>query len=376
MCLLDRLLYPPRPVHVYAVEHGKGGGMSVSRGTMHAIQFLRFVAASLVVTYHAHLALDTSWPGSSSALENYLFRLGAVGVHIFFVISGYIMYLTTFGQDDRPYNARSFLMRRLLRIFPIYWIFVALYLLGDVLLGEQRSLDAGTLGRALLLWPGDASAIIGPAWTLSFELYFYAVFGVTMLAGARRGVWALTAFFVGSIAAGLVFGRGSIVTDSLLLEFLAGVWIGRVTRQTTLPRWAGHATLATAAVGYLAGLALGYERGPSAIMWGVPSALLVAGAVLIERAGGGAGIRRASVLGDSSYSLYLCHILLISIAVAASRGLGIRPPLLLATGAITVACILFAHLFYLAAERPLQKGLHRLTRSRAAAASPRAAHQR
>ena len=65
-------------------------------------------------------------------------------------------------------------------------------------------------------------------------------------------------------------------------------------------------------VGYAAGFAFGFSRLPSLLTWGVPSALLVGGLVLIESNGQlPSFIRRWSFLGDSSYSLYLLHVLLI-----------------------------------------------------------------
>ena len=226
--------------------------MSVSRGTVHTIQFLRFVAATLVVLFHAHLGITTRVTGVPSATETYLFGFGGVGVHIFFVISGYIMYLTNAARPQH-FSARRFYVRRLIRIYPIYWVFVALYLLVGVALASAPSMSWSQFAGALLLWPGDAPRVIGPAWTLSFELYFYFAFGLAMVLGARRGVWALTAAFLISVAVGLVVRPASAVvamaTSTLLLEFVAGVWIARLTTDRPLPRLVGWAMLALGSAG-------------------------------------------------------------------------------------------------------------------------------
>lgn len=336
--------------------------MSISRGTVHSIQFLRFVAATLVVVFHAHLALSTRLLGSGTTTDAYLFGFGASGVHIFFVISGYIMYLTNFGREGR-FAPGQFLVRRLIRIYPVYWIFALLYVVAHLALGSAYAIVPPQWIGALLLWPADAPLIIGPSWTLSYELYFYLVFGLIMVAGAWRGSIALTLIFALSVAIGLVLRPAdplpALMTNALLLEFVAGVWIARLTLDRRWPRRLGWVAAFTAVAGFGAGLAYGYDRLPSALAWGAPSALLVLGFVVLERSGGVPGTRRASVLGDSSYALYLCHILLIDLAIAGLRLADARPAMAIVLPAVTLGCIVFAHLFHLIVERPLMRVLHR-----------------
>ena len=212
--------------------------------TIHSIQLLRSVAATLVVLFHAQQAFATRVSPALFHHEGYLFGFGAVGVHIFFVISGFIMVLTSC-QPDRPYNAGRFFRRRFLRIYPIYWL--------------------------------CALAYVG----------VHAVIGI-----------------------------------SLLLEFLAGAAVGWLALAGRLPvRWGAALTGAGVAL-FVAGIALGYERLPSAISWGIPSAVLVLGLVTWEAARGASpAVRRLGKLGDSSYVLYLIHILVITLAVAISHAL-------------------------------------------------------
>lgn len=342
--------------------------MSVSRGTVHSIQFLRFVAATLVVLFHAHLGVTTRVIGGVAPAEAYLFGFGKVGVHIFFVISGYIMYLTNVARPE-PFSAPRFFTRRLIRVYPIYWIFALAYLAVEIPLALAPALAPGQLVGALLLWPADAPLVIGPAWTLSFELYFYFAFGLAMMLGRRLGLWALTAAFLLSIVIGAATHPstplGALATSGLLLEFVAGVWIARVTSTVALPRMLGWLSLALALAGFAAGLAWGYDRLSTAIVWGVPSALLIAGAVILEqtaptRARAGP-IRRLSVLGDSSYSLYLGHLLLVTLATYLLAQAGVLPLPVPVAVAITLVAIGVAHGFYLIVERPLVRRLHRLT---------------
>jgi exopolysaccharide production protein ExoZ len=136
--------------------------------TFKSIQFLRFIAAFLVALSHAEYISRNHWP--RMPMGSYLFGFGACGVHIFFVISGFVMVYATFARSRAGIPASKFVWRRFVRIFPIYWIYAAVYLAA----GHQISLR-DTIGSLLLL-PGYSSLIIGQGWTLSFELYFYICF--------------------------------------------------------------------------------------------------------------------------------------------------------------------------------------------------------
>ncbi|MEY2952412.1 MAG: hypothetical protein RLZZ401_499, partial [Pseudomonadota bacterium] len=80
--------------------------------TIWTIQYLRGVAALLVVWHHA----GGQVPGISQFLPERGF--GVSGVDLFFVISGFIMVLTTEGKSVTPWQ---FLQRRLVRVVPLYW---------------------------------------------------------------------------------------------------------------------------------------------------------------------------------------------------------------------------------------------------------------
>lgn len=346
-----------------AVAEAEAEGRPSSGGmTLHSIQCMRFVAATVVVIYHAYISFVPAALAAPTVGAAYAFGFGKVGVHIFFVISGYIMYLTSFGRPGR-FRTGQFFLRRLVRIYPIYWIFVALYLAVTAMLGIMPLLSPTQFAGMLALAPASAPLVIGPAWTLSYEIYFYFVFGIIMILGALRGTIALTLVFVGSIAVGMVFHPANplaaMATNALLLEFCMGVWVARITTRHALPRGIGWAAVASALVLYGAGLAWGYDRAPSAIVWGVPSALLIAGMVVLEQTGRSGLMRRLSWLGDSSYVLYLCHILLITLVLALLRTMGLAVPLALLMIATTVGAIVFAALFHAAIERPLTALLHR-----------------
>ena len=152
-------------------------------GKIESIQFLRFVAATLVALFHSTLAIEKFFAGNLPPLFLRISNLGAAGVDIFFVISGFIMIITSFSDSREPFSPRRFLARRAIRIYPIYFIYSAFYLVFYDLFATGKDVSLLQVLGSLFLLPGFSSYIIGPGWTLSFEIYFYACFAVAMMFG-------------------------------------------------------------------------------------------------------------------------------------------------------------------------------------------------
>jgi exopolysaccharide production protein ExoZ len=192
-------------------------------------------------------------------------------------------------------------------------------------------------------------------------MFFYLCFGLAMTLSLTRGLLVLGAVFLGSIALGvLIPNKGpwlGLVTNPLLLEFLAGAAIGWLAHTGRLPlRWGTALTGAGIAL-FVGGIALGYDRLPTVISWGPPSAVLVLGLVTWEFArGASASVRRFGRLGDSSFVPYLIYMLVIALAVAISHALpadlAIAPAL--AALVIGLASVALAEAVHRHIERPMQ----------------------
>jgi exopolysaccharide production protein ExoZ len=335
---------------------------SSRKATIRSLQVLRFVAAFIVVVFHSYGAMAGHVPDPSDLLGR-AFGLGASGVHIFFVISGFVMVFTAYGGRT-IYGPRAFLERRVLRIYPIYWLLAFVYFGAHLLLGSPYSLSLPEIFGALILWPGQSSKIIGPGWTLSYEMYFYLCFAIALWLPKARAVPALTAFFVASIAVGALAHPQAaplmIMSDSLLLEFLAGCWIGRayLNGRQLGPRLAALSIAASLGL-FAAGVLFGYDRVPSVVSWGIPSVLLVSGALSLERHFANPVGGFFAGLGDSSYFLYLAHILLIHLIVV-ETGVAARvndPTAALLAPVIAIVVTALAALGYRLIERPMLKRL-------------------
>lgn len=286
--------------------------MQGSHGIIYSVQYLRGLAAMAVAL--AHISSHT---GLS-------FEIGSAGVDVFFVISGFIMWRITSSRTFRP---GEFLANRITRIAPPYALLtVAIYLMATYVPGAfpnmRTSLSHAVM--SLLFIPhidhfGTAFPQIAPGWTLNYEVFFYLVFAASLLASAGVRIWVCTGTLVILALVGLTTDSSIEAVDAytspLLLEFVAGLWLGVAWNRDWLPRatWGWAAVMAG-----LAGLAaweLRQGRQPldlRPLVWGVPATLIVGGLLTVERRAGMTHSRLALLLGNASFSIYLVNVFVVA----------------------------------------------------------------
>jgi exopolysaccharide production protein ExoZ len=282
------------------------------------IQILRGIAATLVVLHHS---LEQSLAVSPHILPNWAISFGASGVDIFFVISGFIIYSVTYGQESRAQeSAVGFLIKRFIRIFPLYWIclFVTLALWGSGVFYRNLSVDGNIFTCSLFLLPCD-KLIVYVSWTLVYELYFYYLFAITLwFRNARASILATTLIIVSGIGIGQILPEGAVkhfLTNPIALEFCFGLVIsyfihsrifrGAWVRYLWLP---GFILIAVAAM--LIENPHDRTNGPGNavrfLVWGLPAVLVTLS--FIKARFTGAAVNRILVpVGNASYSIYLTH---------------------------------------------------------------------
>ena len=285
--------------------------------TLHSIQFLRFVAAFLVVAFHSFKHIPDL--NLYSEVIGDLAKSGQVGVHIFFVISGFIMVYIAQGSYGSEGSIWKFLVHRFVRIFPIFWIVNLLFWVYTGLLLGLDDFDITLVVLSFSLLPDYGSMVLGPAWTLSYELYFYIIFAFTLFFNLRTSVILIGTFFFLSISLRFFIDTKiyplHVLTNSLLLEFVFGMLVGYfLIKGRVLNQWVCWVSLIVGTSTILfGGLTSLHEQYPTLLAWGVPSTLIVLGVVNLEKQGRLAFLRKLSWLGDSSYSLYLIHMLPIKL---------------------------------------------------------------
>ena len=316
-----------------------------------------------VVFFHGHQAAtaDTyQWLG-------YWFDMGAAGVHVFFVISGFVIMHTSYGSRSEGMPTGRFLLKRFVRIFPIYWICCVAYVAYHSLFGAGYDLPLGTWIGAIFLMPGDSSRIIGPGWTLSFELFFYLSFATILRLRALTAATLLTALFVTTIALQFVVrfpGPLRIAHNPLILEFVAGCWLAYFYDRIRFGSFGlGLAATCTGVLLFVAGALVDYRSIPLFIVWGIPSIFIVSGALMMEQTGKlSRSIERLGRLGDSSYALYLIHVLIISMALDAGLRNLVPLPTAQAIGVtlvLALVCGILAAMIFDFVEKPLLRWLRK-----------------
>jgi exopolysaccharide production protein ExoZ len=225
-------------------------------------------------------------------------RLGAAGVDLFFVISGFI--IATIGTNRSP---AEFLAARARRILPLWWIALVPWLF------FSKPDFAETLS-SFSLWPiygGQFHPPVLPVgWSLCFEAMFYVAFALAL---ATRWWVPLAVFAVCALIPHPGNELLGYLGSPMILEFLLGVMIAR------LPRFEapGIPLIALAIIALFLSPVAHFDHimGPTAALrvlsWGLPSAALVYGALCIERRFANKLFDLPVFIGDASYSIYLFH---------------------------------------------------------------------
>ncbi|WP_110402145.1 acyltransferase family protein [Sphaerotilus hippei] len=178
------------------------------------LQILRAVAAIMVVFDHS-LTILIKHPYAEYPLRDFAWFLGEQGVVIFFVISGFIMITTSWDVFQKRRAGFYFLKNRLFRIIPMYWIFTSLAVLltGFGLWNQPKVISVETVIKSFLLIPyleagsyaGPIRPILGPGWTLMYELFFYIIFAIGISFKKFYGI-----FFINFIILLLLFVFNSV----------------------------------------------------------------------------------------------------------------------------------------------------------------------
>lgn len=314
-------------VDIHAAGYGNGRNRQIV-----VIQWLRALAAFAVVAWHA----EGRWSGFTGAGAPVYTLTGQAGVDLFFVISGFVMWMTT---ADRPIGAMEFIKRRLTRIVPIYWFYTSLLVLGAVfapaafpnvdipfayVLKSYLFVPAVRPGTDFV-WP-----VLGQGWTLNYEMFFYIVFAaaIAFTASLSRRLWTITLTLSALVAFGAILQpQGPIAltsTGPLLLEFLAGVWIAHAWNagRIALPVPTALALAVSAIAAILASGFWQWQEVWRTLLWGAPAAVLLVSALALNHHVPDRPTL-VSRMGDASYSIYLSHSFVIAILQKFMKAIGI-----------------------------------------------------
>ncbi|MET4391264.1 exopolysaccharide production protein ExoZ [Bradyrhizobium sp. F1.4.3] len=354
-------------------------------GRSHTLDFLRGLAIAGVMAIH----VSQSFPSNIHAVD-FTFVCGWVGVNVFYFVSAMTMCLMWTQRTSEANPIRKFYIRRFLRIAPLFWLAIPLYL---VVNGTGPSTNApdgiGPLQVILTatflhgFWPDSVNSVVPGDWSIAAEMIFYLVFPFVITAfGSRRHLYLALAIVLHLVNVCLFkpwavalfsayYGPGNeaFVWNALHISFLNQLPIFLVGCALFFSLRDGFAKSdATIFAGFIA-LSFVADRATGSHEFHYLVINLVLGA-------GVAGCIRLAIrwwpleaLGRNSYSMYLSHFAVI-------YGLRQIWPLTDGLVSLLIAYVVTAALSYLVAratwhlvERRAQDLAHRLTASTAKSAS-------
>jgi exopolysaccharide production protein ExoZ len=350
----------------------------VKTGRLDSIQMMRGVAAMLVVFIHTGDVVlgRTEKVGHSYILDWAHFDdIGAIGVDLFFVISGFVMALSARKLHGFT-GARNFLALRWVRIAPPYLIITAYMVVQNTLTAEAPPWQS--VSNAVLMVPvvdGETytQTPVTVGWTLSFEFTFYLAVAAMIAAGYAKRLDILAGIFVIAAALGAALSPDLLIlnwlTNAIFLEFGLGIvacllW-KRGLDTKYRPAWLAAAGLSVVAL--VVQVFTGYHHvddwlltldGSHSLLrvalWGLPCFFIFVAFLPSERPSQdtivGRGLR---TLGDASYSIYLVHTLVFFFISSALDRISTAPPadVVVVGGMVVVAIVGWA--YWRAIELPM-----------------------
>lgn len=187
---------------------------SQSDSRIEVIQILRLVSALGIIVFHSQI------------IGGY----GYFGVDLLFIISGYVTVLSTTNIEQR----NNFLLKRLIRIIPLYWLltfltYVLIYYMPQLSVNSEATLEY--LFKSLFFIPfinsrGCDMPIMIVGWTLNFEVFFYIIFSIAQWINHKyRGQITIIILLI-LIGVGYLIDSPFIVdyyASLTLLEFVLGI---------------------------------------------------------------------------------------------------------------------------------------------------------
>lgn len=258
-----------------------------------SIQILRLVAALAIVFFHIPTI-----------------GFGTFGVDIFFVISGFVMLLST------EIKTKNFFLKRLIRILPIYYIFtVGVFIISwkFPFLVNNTTADINHLIKSFFFIPFDKNGIghypiLFIGWTLNYEMYFYSLFAVSLIISKRYRSLLSTFFLSFSyiLCKDQTYLPLMVYSNSIVFEFVLGMMIYELIIVVRY-RYIVYMSLMIFIAMFWGSISIN-ER---FFYYGIPSAFAVGFFIYFFE--GKNMPKFLLVLGSASYAMYITHPFVIQI---------------------------------------------------------------
>jgi len=330
------------------------------------LELCRFLAAVLVACFHAGASINKYYGFDIREVRNF-----GAGVDFFFVLSGFVMTYAHWYDIGRADRVKRYCVKRFLRIYPPYWIItglIVIFYLFDPSYGDESRRDLAKLFCSIFLLPYTAQPVVGQAWTLVHEMFFYALFALVIIFGRKAlagfVVWAICILLwqaphVNDYRSDPLFAFPvSFYLSPFNIEFIFGVGIGLLVRRG----WrhlSGTLALSGILLFVLALIFVDYRivgDFAARLAFGAAAAIAILGlASLPWRVSAGLAAL-LGILGAASYPLYLVHPMVETVVIrmllkfGSAQGSPWMVMVILVSSAV-VGGVLFAY----GVERPLNR---------------------
>jgi len=342
------------------------------------IQYLRGIAVLFVIFDHVTgMSKLPHYFGPNYSIFNDWLQCGGVGVDLFFVISGFIIYYVTINEYDLAVKIdfKSFFKHRIIRILPFLWVCVIATALLKLL--GRGTFPVWEYIRAITLFP-VGTVEPRPVWSLRNEFMFYIIFGLSIICFKEykfKWGWLILWFLTPVIWFGI--GLQNFITIHFLknlldfifdyhnLTFGIGVFIaylykkGYLKYELSVKMGFLLCLIVCIPLLFIAHI-LGMKNASNSFIQVIPTGLysgliVLLGLIIVANKNLNFINRIGLILGNSSYAIYLTHTAVISamLGIVAKHYHQINPAILFVLGCILAVSVgILAH-FYI--EKPLIK---------------------
>ncbi|MBK5145415.1 acyltransferase [Budviciaceae bacterium BWR-B9] len=304
---------------------------------LESIQALRGVAVLLVIAFHFRVYLNGVY--TQKDLGDILFSMGEIGVDIFFVISGFIITYST--MDKEKSSPIEFAIKRFFRLYPVFFIVLSVMIYFDF----SNIYTTSQIIKSYLLIPNDYNFtgpwygynIIIPAWTLTYEIWFYMIFCISLCISHKYRTIISSLLLVGICSLSQFYFRGFIqiepiikdafsysvlsnfvfISNPIVYDFIYGMIIAEIftkAKDGFVKNVFSVSFISSVMLVSIAIIISGYNSGPGAEKWGLYSFMLVCSIALMSRVIEIYNGRFLIFIGEISYSLYINHMVIYGIS--------------------------------------------------------------
>lgn len=301
----------------------------------------------IVVLFHFRFLLNEHY--SQKDLGDLLFGNGLSGVDIFFILSGFIIVYST--RKKEVNDTLSFSIRRIFRIYPLLIVCCCVYYIVNTQFLTYATVENF---RTLLIsiiplninWNEDAPFfaynLLYPAWTITYEIGFYILFGLSMFfshkyrtiicSGMIIIVVSFTQYYVngnipfsGDVSAGLftdnwLLGYTNVITSPMMYEFVIGMFLSEIfiningskSIKMILSKYSLQILWISCGISIILFI-IQRPYGHGLNGFGVMAMILIASLLIYECCNITPKIKTLYFLGEISYSLYLIHAVVLAL---------------------------------------------------------------